>query len=329
MYNVAGGVRMDSIERMLCLYLRLDRGEKIKKNTFCKEIGCSGRTFDRDMKMIRQCREKINGTNDIYYDRKQSSYNMKYITHRKISLVEYQMIEKILIDSRTLKKDEIEIVIRSLLQNTEDSQKIEKYTQKKLNEYNSPLHNKELLSLCGSIEEEIRNRKIIKIKYQKNTGELIERSIIPCMIKYTRGNLYLIAFIERGDYNYPAYYRLDRIDSFRRSRNQKVSEEEIVKHYMNRYANGIIEMMGGSYQKIRLRCSNRFYEYVYEQFPNVEVIQEKEEYQIVDIEAFDEGFVKWILGQPYEHVQVISPIKIREQIIQELEKKIKYYKENA
>ena len=44
---------MDKITRLLLLYSKLTKGEKINKTIFCLENDCSPRTFDRDIEDVR------------------------------------------------------------------------------------------------------------------------------------------------------------------------------------------------------------------------------------------------------------------------------------
>ncbi|MFI3211931.1 MAG: hypothetical protein R3Y24_01175 [Eubacteriales bacterium] len=59
-------------------------------------------------------------------------------------------------------------------------------------------------------------------------GEIVEREVVPCIIKYDLGYLYLVAFLHPSDKPYLAYFRLDRIYSFSVIRKQKIEEINVL-----------------------------------------------------------------------------------------------------
>ena len=205
---------MDKITRLLLLYSKLTKGEKINKTIFCLENDCSPRTFDRDIEDVRLHLSEIFSANELKYDRSSNSYFIEGAGKKQLEPTEYLLIEQILKDSEVLRKDEFDILMVHLLDNTEKSKSLESGIKTISERYKTPLHGKALLKMHGDLISVIRTKKCIRIKYFKNNGEKVKRKVIPCEIKCYMGYIYLIAYRAEEADTYPAYYRLDRIDSF-------------------------------------------------------------------------------------------------------------------
>ena len=155
------------------------------------------------------------------------------------------------------------------------------------------------------------------IKYFKNNGDEVKRKVIPCEIKYNKGYLYLIAYrVEEAD-TYPAYYRLDRIDSFEILSEQNIKEQKRVKNYLDKYSAGIVSMYGGDYITVKIQCRNDFISYVFNMFRDVKIITQNGEEAALEIKAFEGGFIKWLMSQSTDNIRVISPVSTIEKIKEE------------
>jgi len=162
----------------------------------------------------------------------------------------------------------------------------------------------------------IRSKQRINIYYSKSNGEDVRYKIIPCDIKFDLGYLYLIAYQAENNKEYPAYYRLDRIDSFEILDKQNIKEQSYVEKYLNNYSNCIIQMYGGDFVEIRLKCSNSFYPYVYDKFKNSKIISQDESNTVVKIKTFEDGFIKWLVYQSPELITVLYPKNTINKIVQ-------------
>lgn len=318
---------MDKITRVLLLYSKLSKGDEINKTIFCFENDCSQRTFDRDIEDIRLFLSESFSTAELIYDRENNIYYISGSKREKLESTEYLFIERLLRDTAVLRKDEFDILTSHLLSNSENSDAGELYRQDLYDNYKSPLHNKALLKMHGDLMYIIKNQNIISISYSKFNGEETEKLIIPCDVKFDLGYLYLIGYDRQKDYIYPAYYRLDRINSFIIVRKQYKDEKNKVKNYLKFYAKGITQMYGGEYVEIVLSCKKEFYSYIYDKFLNVEIISKNDETVKVKLCAFEDGFVKWLISQPTNMLYVEKPYSTREKLLQEAQKIINIYSE--
>ena len=253
---------MDKITRLLLLYSRLTNGERINKTIFCLENDCSPRTFDRDIEDVRIHLSEIFSYSELKYDRGMNDYSIEGVKRKLLESTEYLLIEQILKDSAVLRKDEFDTLLEHLSDNTEMSKNLEKDRKVITDNYKPPLHNKSLLKMQGDLMRVIRTKKCIKIKYFKNNDDEVNRQVIPCEVKFDMGYLYLIAYRSETEDIYPAYYRLDRIDSFEILKEQSHKDKTRVKNYLDKYSEGIISMYGGEYITVTINCTSNFCPYI-------------------------------------------------------------------
>lgn len=316
---------MDKITRMLILYSRLIRGEELNKTMFCFETNCSPRTFDRDIEDIRLFLSESFSLMELTYDRGKNSYFIAGTKKIELESMEYLFIERILRDTAVLRKDEFSVLTKHLRLNTENVSERENNLLDDITDYKSPLHNKALLKMHSDLVSIMRQKKTITMKYFKNGGEVVERNIIPCIVKYDMGYLYLIAYRDKSGDKYPAYYRLDRIYSFNILRDQTVIEQKMVKMFIDNYSHGITQMYGGEYVEVVIKCKKSFYSYVFDKFRDVEIIEQNAESMTVSFWTFEEGFIKWFIGQPQDMMLVQQPDSTKKKLVVEAQKIIRKY----
>ncbi len=316
---------MDKITRILFLYSKLMKGEGVNKAVFCVENDCSPRAFDRDIEDIRLYLSESYSASELTYDRSRNVYYISGAERTKLESVEYLFVEQILKDTAVLRKDEFEILTSHLLFNTEKSKSFDWLKKEPHIGYKSPSHNKALLKIHGDLVRVMQYKKCIRMKYYKSDGEEVERSVIPCTIKSDFGYLYLIGYREDKIDEYPAYFRLDRIYSFCITRNQTITEQEKVKSFMERHYSGIAQMYGGNFVEIILECKENYYSYVCDKFRNAKIVEQDKELLTVKINAFEDGFVRWVMGQSHDMVTLLSPESTKNKLVEKAKNIIRKY----
>ena len=73
---------MDKITRVLLLFYRLSRGEKINKSNCCIEFKITGRTFDRDIEDIRLFLSELYTSSELVFDRTNNCYSITNLYDR-------------------------------------------------------------------------------------------------------------------------------------------------------------------------------------------------------------------------------------------------------
>lgn len=306
---------MDKITRILLLFSKLMQGEKINKISFCMEMDCLPRTFDRDIEDIRMYLSEFFCIEELKYDKVYKNYYLTGLKKSVLEVMEYLLLKRLLIDARILRSDEIKELLSNLVRSSENPNKILAIEKINLENYNEPFHKKAIIKMHGDLATIIRDKSIINIRYMKMNEEYVNRELLPCEIKYEGRYLYLIAFLIGADNKYPAYYRLDRIDSFSIIRKQYKDEEEQVELYLNRHSKGIVQMYGGKFVRIILSCKKEYYQYVYDKFKEINIISEDEELYYIRLDVFEDGFVRWIISQPIDSIEVVEPQETKDKII--------------
>ena len=316
---------MDDVTRALFLYSKLIEGKSINKAIFTTEYNCSGRTFDRDIERIRIFLSESYSVSELIYDRGRNAYYMSGTEKTELDLVEYLFLKQILMDTAVLRADEFKTLMSHLLSGTEKSKSFDLLKKESYNDYQSPSHNKALLKIHKDLVLVIQYRKCIRMKYFKSDGEEVERNVIPCAVRYDLGYLYLIGYREDKMDEYPAYFRLDRIYSFEITRSQTIREQEKIRAYMEKYFNGMVQMYGGSFVEITLACKEDYFSYVYDKFRNAEIVEQDKELLTVKIGAFEDGFVRWLMGQSQDRVALLGPESTKNKLVESAKTIIKKY----
>ncbi len=303
---------MDKLTRLLLLHSRLTKGGKINKLAFCMECEINPRTFDRDIEDIRLYLSDSFSNENLIYDRKTNEYYIENcLPENKLEAVEFSLIKRILIDSNALRKDEMEGLLYHLFNITHVSNNsLLNELMNDLELYKEPVHKKALIKMYGDLSICIRKKYVIKLHYHKSNGEEILRDVFPCSLRYDSGYIYLSAFRCDIEAQYPAFFRIDRIYSFEILRSQSTSESIKVIKYNEKYFKNIIGMYGGEYTKIKLWCKNNILEYVENTFTDILDIEKKENGSIVTLNAFEDGFVKWLSKYSVEDIYVLKPLHL-------------------
>ena len=105
---------MDKITRILLLYSRLINGEKVNKNAFCLETDCQPRSFDRDIEDIRWYFNEALENNKLLYNRSENIYYLKESCRTELEIMEYELIERLLLDTGVLRQDEMSELLEHL-----------------------------------------------------------------------------------------------------------------------------------------------------------------------------------------------------------------------
>lgn len=319
---------MDKVTRILLLYSKLIQGEEVNKTIFCFENECSARSFDRYISTIRLFLSDSFSSKELVYDRIKNVYFIPGSQSVQFGIMEYFFIERVLKDTGILRKDELEILTKRLALNAESPRIIENYKKVWEDDYKTPVHNKALLKIYGDLVTAICRQNCIQIVYYKLDGEAVEREIIPCLLKYDLGYIYLVAYLKGKEYEYPAYFRLDRIESFIIMGQWTSVEEKKVRVFREKYSKGITQMYAGEFKEILVRCKKEYLPYVLDKFKDAEEVKHDDNSSIVKIRAFEDGFIKWMMSQSADKVCVKEPESTRNKLMEEALKIVKIYGEN-
>ncbi|MFR6184839.1 MAG: helix-turn-helix transcriptional regulator [Lawsonibacter sp.] len=151
---------------------------------------------------------------------------------------------KILLDSRSMPKDEMEPILDKLLSRCASPQSRKLLGQILANErfyYVEPYHGKRLSNQLWTLGQAIWSHSVVEAVYRTQQGERKSRRLQPVGLLFSEFYFYLTAFIEgidraehfeNADDPFPTIYRVDRIEKL------QVLDEHFQVPYSRRFSEG-------------------------------------------------------------------------------------------
>lgn len=292
--------------RLLEIYSRLSEGAVLKKSELAQDFHVTQRSIQRDIEDLRCFFAERHLEQDVIYDTKLRGYRLIQATPKGLSNSEILAVCKILLESRSMRKDEMLPILDKLIfcAVPESSQKAVKalIANEELH-YVEPHHNRPILDGLWEIGQAIKNQQIIEIEYERmKEPRLVRRRVQPVGIMFSEYYFYLTAFLEdKTDFEnpddlFPTIYRIDRIYSF------KVLDEHFRIPYTSRFEEGefrkrIQFMYGGKLERVKFRYSGPSIEAVLDRLPTARILSQDENGWTVEAEAFGKGIEMWLRSQ--------------------------------
>ena len=309
-------------DRMLDLYTRLAEGKLIFKAEEAEHYKCSLRSIQRDIEDLRvyfHNQSDASGVvQDIIYDKKLKGYKLVPPLRNVLSNKEVFAVLKILLESRSLSKTELEPILDKLIDCCVPKECKGYVTNLISNErfhYVPPRHNKEVLDTMWRLGEALREHKEVEIDYKKpGDGSLVHRVLRPAGIMFSEFYFYLAGFIVPKSYDqfkdevendpFPTIYRIDRIEHL------EVTNKHYNVPYASRFEEGEFRkrvqfMFGGKLKKIKFYYKSSNVEPVLDRLPTAEIIGQDENGYLITAEVFGSGIDIWIRSQG-ELVEVVE-----------------------
>lgn len=301
-------------DRVLELYSRLLAGEIINIQSASEEYNVNPRSIHRDITSIQElCDNRMMagaGTVEIKYDRVAKGYRIT--SNKTITLTNAELfsVAKILLESRSLSKQEVSKIIHDLIHACLPETERKKMNDLLLNEvfhYVAPRHGKDLVDTVWDLGSAVYYNRRIQLEYKKTNGDTTNALIKPVGLMCSEYYFYLIAYIGDKDEKYPGYptiYRVDRIVKY------KITKEHFKLPYKNRFEEGefrkrIPFMYGGKLQKSSFLYTGSDLNAVLDRFPTAKAVPTEHGYRI-EVEVYGEiGLNLWLNGQG-NHVSAIA-----------------------
>lgn len=304
----------DKNTRILSLYHQLLTGIKVRKQTFCLENGINERSFDRDIEDVRLFLCDMQPYCELIYDRIDKIYYFTHTIGDTLSGEETLFLSNVLLTQKNVRKDELIGMLGNLINNTDSSRRIEisKYLEKKL-KFTKKVTNEAILKMHWDMGRAIYNCCQIELEYKLDEQNYVMRRVNPVELHFEGGHIYLIAYIVEKTYNSPAFYRLDRIRSFKIINSKypaNVKEEYLNKDiHSNRYS-----MLAGEEISVlvRVECSMR--KVISDLFPEYKEVDSNKYETVFEISTYKQGFISWLLGQGNK-VEVVEPVELRQELL--------------
>lgn len=246
---------------------------------------------------------------EIVYDKAAHGYCIHNTALTTLSNSEILAVCKILLESRSMRKDEMLPILDKLIcccASEQNKKAVQMLIANEQYHYIEPRHGKHILDGLWEIGQAIQNHRVIEIQYEQiKEPKLVTRQIGPVGIMFSEYYFYLIAFLrnvdkksefENADDLFPTIYRIDRIQAF------KVLNEQFHAPYKDRFEEGefrkrIQFMYGGKLETIRFRYTGPSLESVLDRLPTAEVIDSDDEGWTISAEVFGKGIEMWLKSQ--------------------------------
>lgn len=306
--------------RLLSIYVRLLPGQVLSKSALALEYGVTERSIQRDIESLRCFLAEELPSQQIEFDREKKGYRLVDTVSNCLTNSEILAVCKILLESRSMLKSEMEPILNKLIDcavTKDEKEDVRKLIRNELYHYIQPHHEKSILRGLWEIGQAVRNCKMMEILYRRmNETTSIRRKIKPVGIMFSEYYFYLTAFTEEQDQPekseaqnslYPRIYRIDRIKSFR------VLKESFKIPYRDRFQEGEFRkrvqfMYGGELETVRFRYTGPSVEAVLDRLPTAEVIQEDKDGCTISAEVFGTGIDMWLRSQG-DYIQDIRKFK--------------------
>lgn len=292
--------------RLLEIYTHLIKGDVLSKTELAMQYHISRRSIQRDMEALRTFIANQNLGQDVVYDYKHRGYRLIQTNPKWLSNSEILAVCKILLESRSLRKDEMLPILDKLVDCAVPDPNKKLIGELIANEtfhYIQPHHNKLVLDNLWALGEAVRHQQVVEIEYTRlKDHELVKRRVQPVGIMFSEYYFYLTAFLEdkshfeNPDDLFPTIYRVDRIAAF------KVLDEHFRVPYRDRFEEGEFRkrvqfMYGGRLQHIKFRYTGPSIEAVLDRLPTARILDQDNEGWTVEAEVFGKGIEMWVRSQ--------------------------------
>jgi predicted DNA-binding transcriptional regulator YafY len=296
------------VERIINLYNRLSEGEVLIKSEEASRFDVNEKSIQRDLEDIRSYFANDPESNrELIYDRSKKGYVLVQNQKKTLTNSEILTVCKILLESRSMVKDEMYPIIDKLLQCCVPYGNYKKVADLIGNEkfhYIEPHHGKQFVEAMWDISSAVYEHRLMRIRYQKlKEPDKVMRMIQPVGIMFSEYYFYLCAYISISEETpdvpkrpFPTIYRIDRIAEY------EVLEEHFHVPYADRFQEGefrkrIQFMFGGELRTIKFLYKGLSIEAVLDRFPTGEVIKHDDKGWLIKAEVYGDGVDIWLRGQ--------------------------------
>lgn len=297
--------------RLLVIFSRLTGGETVSKSELAAKYHVSERSIQRDMESLRCFFANQGLPQDIIYDHRLHGYRLIDKHPKGLNNSEILAVCKILLESRSMRQDEMFPIIDKLLDcavPVEQQQAVKGMIANEMFHYIEPHHQKHILDGLWEVEHAIQSQLVMEIEYERlKEPKSVSRRVLPVGLMLSEFYFYLTAFLEdkstfeNPDDLFPTIYRIDRIKSFR------ILDEHFKVPYKDRFKEGEFRkrvqfMYGGKLELIRFKYTGPSLEAVLDRLPTARIINEDVDGWTVEAEVFGKGIEMWLRSQG-EHIK--------------------------
>lgn len=314
--------------RVLSLYERLHRGETLVKKKEATRFHVDPKTIQRDLEEIRSfLAEHQQDCSRLVYENKKKGYVLERHGRDWLKNSEILLLTKILLESRSLKKEEMDTLLKKLVEQAapEDRNHIENVLLNEKHHYVPVKHEKNLIQTIWDLSKAVQEKRELDMTY-KSVGKEPSKNIVkPVGLIFSEFYFYLLAYLTESEYDYPTVYRVDRILDY------SLTGDRFQIPYLERFEEGEFRkrvqfMFAGRLIKVHFIYRGNSLEAVLDRLPTARVSETKEGETYIKADVFGPGIKMWILSQG-TNIEVIKPQEFRNDIRGTLEKMTSQYQE--
>ena len=298
--------------RILYLYTKLIGGDIISKDVEAERFGVNRRSIQRDIDELRMFFENqlVEGKSNkkLVYDRGSNSYQLIDEDSPLLSNSEILAVCKILLESRSMCKDDMQSIIDKLLEISVPKRAqsiVSSLVANEMLHYIEPHHKKHFIENMWDIGVAVKEHNMMQIRYRRQDDLVVDRFIKPVGIMFSEYYFYLTAFIDdidkaskfsNPDDIFPTIYRIDRINSY------KILDKHFDIPYKDKFEEGEFRkrvqfMYGGRLRMLKFKYTGRNPEYILDRLPTSQIIKHDESGFYISAEVFGDGVDMWIRSQ--------------------------------
>ena len=300
-------------ERLLQIYSKLVNGETLKKKELVQHFHVTERSIQRDIEALRCFFAEEGLLQDVVYDKAVRGYRMENPALRTLENSEILAVCKILLESRSMRKDEMFPILDKLIAccvPERNRKAVQELLANEKHHYIEPHHQQPVLNGMWELGQAIQNHQMVEIEYERlKEPRMVKRRVKPVGIMFSEYYFYLTAFLEdkesfeNPDDLFPTIYRIDRIRSFR------VLDEHFAVPYKDRFQEGEFRkrvqfMYGGKLERIKFKYTGPSIEAVLDRLPTAEIVEQDKDGWLVTAEVFGKGIDMWLRSQG-ENLEII------------------------
>lgn len=309
-------------ERLLTIFLRLQSGAHLAKTQLADEFGVSEKTIQRDFSLLSGFLDtQPMVAAELAYDAK---HHTRYLKGKSLfNKKDILIISKILLENRSLNKEENKALLDSLLAliSKDEQKEVSSIIASELLNYAPLSDTQNRIDKVWEWSEMIRKELVLDIDYQSPYNIKKRHTIFPVSLYYDTHYFYIVAY----NLVFDSYMtlKLDRILSWVESKREKPSLSYGRKFRDGEIRNKRVDPFIGKELKIRVLFVNDP-AIVIDQFPTAIIIEKTPNGNIIEFVSQDTpGLKRWLLSQA-ESLRVLSP----KSLIDDMKTLIKRIEEN-
>lgn len=316
--------KASKVERVLWIYNKLIKSACINKKEVAVKFGVDERSIQRDISDVNAYLSNYIGETggaEVSYKRKRKGYHLVSKDKKCLTREDVLAISRVLLESRAFRKDDMDSIIDGLMEciDPNDVKDIRRLIGDELLNYTSVRHNCDIIGGIWDYTECIKGSQEIEVEYKRSDGMLVNRVLHPASIMFSDYYFYLIAYQPDRGYDFPTIYRIDRIQSMRKTGEKSLADEYGYKVTDTELRRKVPFMYAGKLNKIRLEYTGTCPDIVLDRIPTGQVISSKGDVHIIEAEIYGKGIIMWILSQGSK-VKLLYPSELVEDVKKEIYK---------